>query len=243
MSRMLLVLALWCSASFVFAQKDALRFEVISIHPVDTAKVSNWSFSKLTEQRYYARPISLLSLIQLAYQVEKYQVMQVPSWAESQFFDVEAKAEGDTPPTADQTREMLRNLLADRFALHVHHKTVNMQGFELVPAKGGLKIKESTKEKSEQSYILPGEFRLGVATSDNLAKMIGYVLKSPVIDKSGFIGTANFDLKFAPIEDPNSPSPSIYTALEEQFGLKLVKKQIPVDTIVIDSVNRNPTEE
>jgi uncharacterized protein (TIGR03435 family) len=76
--------------------------------------------------------------------------------------------------------------------------------------------------------------------------MIQWAVNEPVVDKTGLAGTYDYDLKFAPedapIDSPNYKFGSIFSAIEEQLGLKLVRQRVPVDYLVIDHVERVPTE-
>ena len=73
------------------------------------------------------------------------------------------------------------------------------------------------------------------------ASMLGQTLGVPVVDRTGIKGTYEIDLKFAPEDSTDSPLPSIFTAVEEQLGLKLESQKVPLEMLVIDYCRRVPT--
>jgi uncharacterized protein (TIGR03435 family) len=108
-------------------------------------------------------------------------------------------------------------------------------------AKGGSKLKTSTSDFNR------AQFRPGVVQGWNepmkvLVQLLGYSSGRPVADRTGLKGNYDFDLRYAPLEDTNSALPSIFTALQEQLGLKLEKQMVPVEMFVIDHLDKVPTE-
>jgi uncharacterized protein (TIGR03435 family) len=175
-----------------------------------------------------------------------------PSWIRSERFEIQAIIpEGATPYTLDQfmkgeapgLEKMLQSLLADRFKLVVHH----------VPAKGGPKLKTSTAEDKPSM----GVRRQADANGQLVNKMVGRKMEMrdlafllvmttnrPVIDRTGLPGQFNFDLDFAPYDSTataDSNAPSLFTAIQEQLGLRLDTTQAPLDGLVIDRAER-PSE-
>jgi uncharacterized protein (TIGR03435 family) len=206
-----------------------------------------------------AIPMSLL--IQVAYNVKEFQILGAPSWAKSDRYDVDARAEGDA--TIDQMRPMLQSLLTDRFRLTLRRETRQVPVYELVPFRNGLKI-APTKEggcispdqaKPFAPLNICGGWRQGwgrlefiEAVAVPMAKLIELLsdkVGRPVLDKTGFTEPFNFRLEFEPNilnadtpVVPNSSGVSIFTAVEEQLGLKLESTRGPVDVLVIDHVER-----
>ena len=177
-------------------------------------------------------------------------------------------------------RPLLQRLLEERFKLVVHRETKQLPVYELVPAKAGLKI-TSYREGSctvpdrnrppqnpndpRPNYcgsisISSGSFEAYAVSTQRLVGTLSGAVGRTIVDKTGFIGTFDVHLKFAPDEiggdGPPAPSPgdqspgtsatgatgpSIFTALQEQLGLKLENAKGPVDVLVIDSAER-PTD-
>jgi len=168
--------------------------------------------------------------------------------------------------TFDQRRQMFQEILADRFKLAVHHETKELPVYVLSPAKGGPKLTESKVDTSATGDTPkggPGRFMVnrgnitGQRTSMTfLATVLSRQLGRTVVDKTGLTAGYDFTLTWAPDEgaagagpphdgassatpDASAPSgPSIFTALQEQLGLKLESVKAPVDVIVIDHVEK-----
>jgi uncharacterized protein (TIGR03435 family) len=160
--------------------------------------------------------------------------------------------------SAKQRRLMLQALLADRFHLKIHHETRDLPMYSLVVAKGGFKLKEADPNdtypngpKGLDGVSHPGMMMInnGKLTAraipiSNLVDTLARQLRRPVTDNTGLKGKYDIALEWAPEEMPGespattaAPSgPSIYTALQEQLGLRLDSTKGPVDTIVVDHV-------
>ncbi len=169
-----------------------------------------------------------------------------PDWAKSgdTRFNIEAKAE-DPNATERQLLQMLQKLLIERFSLQYHRETVSAAGFALVVAKNGPKL---TKAKGGEEAAIrfspsfkPIEGEPTVATARNystamLAETITQIQPRPVNDETGLPGTYDFKLTW-----DETAGPSIVTALQEQLGLRLESRKVPVSVFVIDSAQK-PTE-
>jgi uncharacterized protein (TIGR03435 family) len=150
---------------------------------------------------------------------------------------------------------MIQALLAERFRLKVHHDSKELPVYVLTVAKGGPKMKVRTEGDggAEGSMLFRGALLPGRDTSVAvlLAGLQKIVLDRPVLDKTGLAAHYDFDLKWRP--DPSQfrgngdkvPSdandPDLFTALQEQLGLKLTAEKAPVDVVVIDSAEK-PSE-
>jgi len=176
------------------------------------------------------------------------QVAGLPPWAYSDHFAIEAKMDPETaaallklPPT-EQWRQrtlMLQAMLADRFALKFHRTTKELPVYELTIAKGGIRMKKSATETGGHAAYWNGKIEassISIASFVmNLESRVGRV----VVDKTGLEGGYDFTLEWAPDgADASDPRPSIFTALEEQLGLKLEPSRGPVDVIVVDHIER-----
>jgi uncharacterized protein (TIGR03435 family) len=82
----------------------------------------------------------------------------------------------------------------------------------------------------------------GHQDAEHIASVLAHRAGQPVVDKTGLTGIYDFTLSYATANDPNSNLPDLFTAVQEQFGLKLVPQKVPVDMIVIDHVDKIPTE-
>jgi len=205
--------------------------------------------------RWSFRCTTLLGLLMNAFPI-KYSVTipGMPSWGDSTTFDVEVKADDETALAQrnlsnieqdNQRQLMLRALLADRFKLRVHTETREEPVYNLVIAKNGFKLKEAPEaEEAGGSSWGNGRIQVHKGSIDRLAFMLSDDLAGrAVIDKTGLAGKYDIDLKWTPDDQQGTPDagPTLFTALEEQLGLKLVPAKGPVDVFMIDHVER-PSE-
>jgi len=201
--------------------------------------------------------ITLSDLIAFAYGVQSKQVIGIPSWAGTDKFDIEGKPEGEGTPSDKQWKGMLQKLMADRFKLSFHREKKELPVYALSVAENGSKLTKSGLDPNG----LPGLFFRGLgnlhvtnATMDDFTNLMqSAVLDRPVVDQTGIEGRYDFDLNWTPddsqfqsfgvrIPPPgeNAP-PSLYTAIQEQIGLKLDATKAPADVLVIDHVEQ-PSE-
>jgi len=187
---------------------------------------------------------SMAFLIGMAYKAADDQIVKNPSWIESECYSISARAEGDGSLGSGQLRLLLQNLLAQRFRLALHREVQDFPGYALVVAKNGPKL-EATKGVSATGSVGSDRLRARNISMGSLASMLRRPAGAHVIDKTGVTGNYDIDLSFAP-DAPSSPTdstlPSIFTALQGQLGLKLMPEKVPVEMLVIDHVEKAPTE-
>jgi uncharacterized protein (TIGR03435 family) len=196
-------------------------------------------------------------LVEFAYNLRDFQLSGGPDWAkhgklvESELFQITAKAPEGQQPSMDDMRAMLRTLLADRFHLQVHHVTRQLPAYNLVIAKGGPRLTETTSEEKPGLHIGPkgrGSTTMtatNVTMQDAMRMSLGSYQGRPVYDKTGLTGHYTFTLNWSDSDGgPDGPPqefPLYSTALQEQLGLKLEPTTAPFDTVVIDHAEK-PTE-
>lgn len=195
------------------------------------------------------RSVTLKSAIRWAYHVMDYQVSG-PYWLGDQRFDIVAKAAGPAPE--NELRTMLQALLADRFKLKLHKETKELPAYVLVVAKGGIKFHES-KEEGELAAE-PDKNHLTVTLkkvpASQFVEMLSEALRAPVINKTGLEGRYDATINMSkymsidttPKDGPFDPIPMIVTGLQEELGLKLESKKMPLDLLIIDHAEKVPTE-
>jgi uncharacterized protein (TIGR03435 family) len=250
--------------------ESAPRFEVASIKlntttttPLNVAFLRTTGAGNAKNGRFWmlgdigATPLSVL--IQLAYNVNDFQLDGGPTWVRSDRYEVNARAEG--PATFEQMLPMLQSLLADRFKLTLRRETRQLPVYNLMPAKDGLKI-AATKEGScvtpEQAVpfgpLSCGGVRKQLGPQRQVFEVAGIPMAKliellsdevgrVVVDKTAFTDRFSFRLEFAPvgglqIAPSDSSAPSLFAALQEQLGLKLEPARGPVEVLVIESVER-----
>jgi uncharacterized protein (TIGR03435 family) len=202
---------------------------------------------------------TLTDLIVFAYDVHARQVAGAPDWAQTQKFDITGQPEAEGVPSIVQLRSMIRQLLTDRFKLTFHRDKRELSVYAIVVGPNGHKLtKNDTNPNGLPGLLFRG---LGVlpVTNATIADFAGVmqsaVLDRPVVDKTGLAGRYDFTLRWTPDEtqfqglgaqvpppsnDPNAP-PVLFTAIQEQLGLKFDATRAPVETMVVDAVER-PSE-
>jgi uncharacterized protein (TIGR03435 family) len=233
------------AAGAVFAQPQDSRpaYVVASVKP--NTSFSDSSSSHGSTGQVVFTNLSLKRYIEQAYNVKPFQVIG-PDWMESVHFDITAKYPPDTR-NADRP-VMLRTLLEDRFKLTVHRESKEMPGYALVVAKGGFKLKP-VEPGGSGTDSHGGRVRILTATKtsmERLADLVARNLGEVVVDKTAIDGVYDFEFRWtsddqAPAGDAET-APSLFTALQETLGLRLQRQKVPVEMIVVDHVERVPTE-
>jgi uncharacterized protein (TIGR03435 family) len=254
---LLLVMAVIPAVSQTPAEKPA--FEVASI------KRNNGASRAISccggPGRLAGTNVTLGMLINIAYKVQDFQVVGAPGWVNSDRYDIEAKASdaGAQGGTGIIQGAMLQSLLEDRFKLVVRRETKELPIYELTVAKSGSKLKAgactardpnappSRQQPSDCGFSVMDNNMIRATQIDmeRFIPMLTFWVKRTVVDRTGFKGTFDVDLKWNPDEATANPTtdtaPSIFTALQEQLGLKLESARGPVEVLVIDSVSK-PSE-
>ena len=222
---------------------------------------TNRSFARATPDGYSVGNDTLKDLLVDAYNVKWDSIVGGPDWIGTTGYDIDAKVTpaADAPPpklTRAQRKQMIQSMLADRFKLVVHDETKDAPIYELELAKSGSKLPESTPGdgfakgiKGPDGNPMPigypamlsrGHLFGQAVTIDSLIDYLKQELKRPVVDKTGLSGKYDLSLEWTPDNTPDdSPLagvPSLFTALQEQLGLKLTSTHGPVKTLVIDHV-------
>jgi uncharacterized protein (TIGR03435 family) len=237
-----------------FAQAPARpAFEVASVKPGNPNN-PRVSYGVDPGGRFTAINVTLKTLIGFAYDVGPHRTLG-PGWIDSQKYDIEAKpdaafARNPDPGNSLQLRLMLQSLLEERFRLTFHTETREEQVYTLAIAKGGIKLVEPTdaEVKDPKRGIMPGPGGVrGVAAPiSNLTGLLSQQLGRLVIDRTGLTGKYDFELKWTPdtayhVESNNDgppDGPSLFTAVQEQLGLRLESAKAPVEFLAIDHVEK-----
>ncbi len=239
------------------------EFEVASIKPSAPSPMGMMrvGVEMLPGGRVSMTGVTVKFMIQQAYGVRDFQIAGGPAWIGSDRYDITAKPE--KAASGDQVKEMMKSLLADRWKLQFHRETKELPTYALVVAKGGPKLKKSDADQGTPDR--PGRggmMRMGRGQLDaqgipieGLADRLAQVLGRSVIDKTGLTGDYDIKLEYTPEaseggafkggpemhEEARPEGPSLFTALQEQLGLKLESAKEPVEILTIDRVEK-PTE-
>jgi uncharacterized protein (TIGR03435 family) len=231
-----------CSAAFAqTAPAPSPEFEVAIIKPSRTAGGFSYSFGmRFDPAQTSMTNMSLENLILYAYNVRPFQVSG-PPWIGREFYDITAKM----PAAAKQEQipAMLRTLLAQRLQLKVHRESGVLPAYALVVASGGLKIRPSTAGQQPHASAGSGYLEAQATTLADFALSLGGSADRPVVDETGVTGRFDLTLDWAVDgEHETAALPSLRVALEEKLGLKLKPCNRPIDMLIIDHVDKKPSE-
>jgi uncharacterized protein (TIGR03435 family) len=234
--RMLLLLA----ATTVAAQ----TFEVASVKPDKSGR--NGSSTGRSGGQLVFENASLRECIAIAYGIaagREYALIG-PAWIGSERYDIVAKVPAETP--REQVLRMLQALLADRFQLRLHRERRDMRVFAIAVARTGAKLKAASASDGGIAWG-PGHIAARAQSMTELADILSrpyFSVGAPVIDSTGLGGVFDFTLDWTPesLQPDAAPGPSLFVAIEEQLGLKLEPSKSAVEVLVIDRVERVPTE-
>ena len=236
------------------SETKRLAFEVVSIKLHKPAEDPTMMPFGVTGGRYRASNAHLRQLIVAAYvdsgsALQGAEITGLPRWAATDGFDVQAQTPAGLTAAKQQTMEMLQAMLEDRFKLKIRRVPKNVPVYALVVDTNGSKLKEiqpGAGPVGGPSAGLPGPGHIRANSIAMLMPVLSLSAGRKVVDKTGLTGFYQIDLSFAP--DPLPPGaeidpnlPSLFTALREQLGLRLVSETGQVDTFVVESVER-PSE-
>ncbi len=139
-------------------------------------------------------------------------------------------------------QQLFQHLLEQRFHLVTHRVTKLTSGFALIVAKSGPKLAPAKEGGTPHTLRLRDGLQAQNIDMAHFASLISNKAGGPIVDKTGIVGNYDFKLSYAMANDPDSNLPSFFTALQEQLGLKLQSQKVPVDYLIIDHVDKIPTE-
>jgi uncharacterized protein (TIGR03435 family) len=250
------------------ASVDLPKFAVVAIHPIPFGphRVS----LRFTSDGLSAEGAPLFMVMWQAFGVPNDRIFGAPAWTRSTSYNIEAKVDpADLPRfeklTVKERWAMVLALCQNRFGLKFHHEKRDLNGYALVIAKGGLKLKESNPTepgatpspgtwrftRSENGY----EVKMHQASMADVANMLSNgILGSTIVNKTELTGKYEVTLDYSEEDEDESPAtppmsaqsespptarwPSVFTAIQEQLGLKLEPEKEPTDVIVIEQVGK-----
>jgi uncharacterized protein (TIGR03435 family) len=229
--------------------RQALAFEVASIRTEQGPDYSGGDFSS-SGPRVRLEGYTLRGLIMESYSFRNFQVsIPTKDGQENILYDIVANAPEGTAPTRDEFRRMLQTLLADRFQLKAHIEKRPMPVYALVVGKAGPKLSPPS-QPSHEFHGVSGRNQFLKTNSVTMYDLADYIKGSfatdrPVIDRTGLTGTYKLRVEATPEYringDPQPGDLSIFTAVQEQLGLKLEPSTAPLEILVIDSAQK-PSE-
>jgi uncharacterized protein (TIGR03435 family) len=239
----------WC-----MTVASAQQFEVASIRPAtfpaaeyfagftDGAGLCAAPRLERAGPRVTIHRVTLCGLVRLAYDVKDYQVVGMPAWMTKKepsiFYEVEARTGGETPATSEQVQQMVRSLLTERFQLVMHQEERDIPVYVLTVDKNGPTLTGGVHERCQ---LLPkGSVSVGPGTCWGMtmaqfAVVLSREVDRAVVDRTGLAERYAFSLEMPRGRRAFDPDvPSIFTAVQEQLGLRLVPQRMPAGVVVID---------
>ncbi len=229
---------------------------IVRPHPAGDGSMS-W---QMTEDSVRLSNLPLESMICNAWNIKSYQLSGLSGWMTNDRYDLSAKVAGDDVAAYkklnnQQRRLMLQNLLTERFHLKLHSESKTLPLYNLVVDKGGSKLKPSTAvdppseeearanpDKYKKGFITmgPGRFEATGEPVSSLASQLANVLEKPVNDTTALTGLYDIALHYRRDETnaDSTDAPSIFSAVQDQLGLKLVPGKGPVETLIVDSADK-----
>jgi uncharacterized protein (TIGR03435 family) len=245
-----------------------LTFDIVSIRqaPPPDANFHVSVTSPPRSSRFEATNLPMKAMVQIAYGFDA-PVVGMPDWAEHTFWNIQARSDEAadarlaklTPNEVRlEKRNAIRVMLKERLGLETHMETRNAQVYHLVVAKGGPKLQEAAPPKPQEdgspAPFPPADVQAHgsqhglefVGTNSPIRAIAGALssmVRAPVVDKTGLTGMYNYTLQFGQEWSAHDPDswPSIFTAVQEQMGLKLESVHEDVPNLVVDHINK-PTE-
>jgi bla regulator protein blaR1 len=250
---------LWFSAAFAAQEfptgnPTALAFDVVSIKSLEGIARARLPGARQSQGRFARAATTVRQLVEYAYDVQPLQVTGGPAWMSTGRFQVDARTERTTTPA--QMRAMVKQMLAERFALKAHIDVRERPIYRLVVARQDGKLGPSlyrtddgecggsNPQPCDLSAWSGGLMSSGMGLQQlalalfNRSQATG--VDRPVVDHTGLAGMFGFTLMFSPFSATPQASndPSIFVALREQLGLRLEPARGPVELVVIDSVEQ-----
>ena len=221
-------------------------WDVVTVRPSDPNE-KNGSF-RVEGRHVKVQRETVEEMLMVAYGLQRNQIANVPEWVKTENFDADGVPDTEGQPSVQQFQVMVRKLLEQRFGLKAHKEQREMEVYAVRVGKDGSKLAATKSDPNalpSQDVYGSGVGRTLKFTNvsmDDFALMMLYEVERPLVNQTGLTGRYDFDLKFTKNEqaasaDPNAP-PGLFTAVQEQLGLKLDAVRAPAPVLVVDAITR-----
>jgi uncharacterized protein (TIGR03435 family) len=226
-------------------------FDVVSIKP--SKPDTPGQAITMNGRNFATLNMTVSGLIAFAYGVQAKQLVGMPDWATQVKYDIAAKPDGDGMPNDRQIKGMIQKMLADRFKFTFHNDKRELAVYALVVARGGHKLTRSENQNTLPALFFRGlgNFPVRSATMREFAQtMQNTVLDRPVVDQTGLTERFDFTLTWTPDQfqfngaaarlppPPDNAPPDLFTAIQEQLGLRLESTKAQADVMVVDRIEK-----
>jgi uncharacterized protein (TIGR03435 family) len=227
--------------------KDAdLDWDVVTVKARDPNDPSHNQSMSMKGSQFVIVNRTVEGMILMAYDVHKKQILGAPSWIETERWDIQGVPDVPGHPSLNQARSLTRKLLEERFGIKVHRETKELAVYAITVAKGGEKMPKSagdpngTPDETENSNGGQLTMRMTNITMAEFAPALGYFLDRPAVDQTGLTGRYDFQLVWT-VDESHAPTdgsapPGMFTAIQEQIGLKLEPVKAQTDMLIVDAV-------
>ena len=259
------------------APSTPLRFDVVSVKPNKAGSCPPCNLG-LAPEGVRVNNLPLATILAMSHRLQADQIVDLPSWARTESYDIIGKAPSGVPLTIDNVMAMMRDTLGERFQLKTRlemrerpvYALVQLKpgavGPKLAPAKGDCPSLNGPPGRGtpppSAAPPTPAMLRCGGTTRPGsvsvhgmplnaFTRLVGPIVGRIVINRTGLEGDWDLDLEFAPegpnpaagvqpVAPPGAPSdlPSVFTAIQEQLGLKLESTRAPVEVVVVERLER-----
>jgi uncharacterized protein (TIGR03435 family) len=227
--RLLVATVTACTVGLATLPGQRLSFEAATIKPNDPIRNPDVGAGWSRTPTRLTTVGSLHTFIRQAYGVEDTQISGGPKWIDSSLFEINAKT--SVPASMADQWLMLQTLLAERFKLALHAEARQLPVYSLVVAKTGSKLRQA--DSTDLGGVSSGPALLrGTMDTAAIARDLTSRLRRTVIDNTGLKGTWKFALNWA--SEDQTDGASLFTAIQEQLGLKLESTRGPVRVLIID---------
>lgn len=221
-----------------FAQTPQ-AFDVASIRPNHSGSTDS-NVDSTAGGRLTVTNETLRELIKLAFSVKDYQISSAPAWIDSERYDIAAKTASAQKLSFEDLKSLLRALLADRFSMRSHLETKEGIVYTLRIGKDGSRLTRHDDGTGTKARASCGHLLGGRVTTAVLATKLSRQLEHDVTDETGLPGKYDFQLDWTPdagaCPGATADQPSIFTAVQQQLGLRLESAKGPVEILVVDHI-------
>lgn len=219
-------------------------WDVVTVKPTDPAE--NNANIRMDGREFEMTNRSVETLLLIGYSVHKKQIVNAPDWIRTERWDIKGVPDVPGQPSVKQMQTLARKVLTERFGLVTHTEKRQMDVYALTVAKGGEKMTPSTGDPNgvfdENDRDSGGirTMRTANISMPEFALVMKFYMDRPVVDQTGLTGRYDFQLKWT-FDDSRVPPasdapPGLFTAIQEQIGLKLESTKAQTDVLVVDAL-------
>lgn len=241
------MITLLIATGFVIGRAQSFEVASVKVPQMVSGQPYNIDLGTIQHDTVTLTNVSLADCIKFAYGLSSDFQLSGPEWITSKEvrYDIVAKTAPGT--TRGQALQMMRALLAERFKLALHREQRVLPYYALLVAKGGPKIHEATDGPANVPAGVQGQLRIisNRMPMSLVVTVLSRYMHALVVDQTGLAGDFEVRLVWTPDDRPtpwDDRGPSVFTAVQEQLGLKLVSRKGPMEVLIVDRAEKTPTE-